>query len=171
MNHLTDEQLGDWLAGEASAEVHEHLRGCERCRSEATVLRDEISRYSLALRHRSAEAGSARIAKRIMPGRALALRRLSWAGVTALALLLAAQTGWMMRAHRPAPAPEHAAAPPPAPATMSDDELLEAVNNDLNRDVPRALAPVSAITIARNRIAAGEFVDSGNASTRQGERE
>ena len=29
---------------------------------------------------------------------------------------------------------------------MSDDELLEAVNNDLSREVPLALAPVSAIT-------------------------
>jgi hypothetical protein len=37
---------------------------------------------------------------------------------------------------------------------LSDDELLEAVNNDLNREVPLALAPVSAITVARNNIAA-----------------
>ena len=37
---------------------------------------------------------------------------------------------------------------------MSDDELLEAVNNDLSREVPLALSPVSAITIARNKIAA-----------------
>ena len=37
---------------------------------------------------------------------------------------------------------------------MSDDELLEAVNNDLSREVPLALAPVSAITSARNKIAA-----------------
>jgi len=49
--------------------------------------------------------------------------------------------------------------PNPQPNTqsgdqMSDDELLEAVNNDLSRDVPQALAPVSAITLARNQIAA-----------------
>ncbi len=37
---------------------------------------------------------------------------------------------------------------------MSDDELLEAVNSDLSREVPQALAPVSAITVARNQIAA-----------------
>ena len=37
---------------------------------------------------------------------------------------------------------------------MSDDELLEAVNNDLSREVPQALAPVGAITVGRNRIAA-----------------
>ena len=37
---------------------------------------------------------------------------------------------------------------------MSDDELLEAVNNDLSREVPLALAPVSTITAARNKIAA-----------------
>jgi len=37
---------------------------------------------------------------------------------------------------------------------LSDDELLEAVNNDLSREVPLALAPVSAITVARNKLAA-----------------
>jgi hypothetical protein len=37
---------------------------------------------------------------------------------------------------------------------MSDDELLDAVGRDLDRDVPQALAPVSAITVARNQMAA-----------------
>jgi hypothetical protein len=52
---------------------------------------------------------------------------------------------------------------------MSDDELLEAVNNDLNREVPQALAPVGAITTARNnKIAAaspGAARNLENAST------
>jgi hypothetical protein len=45
---------------------------------------------------------------------------------------------------------------------MSDDELLEAVNNDLNRDVPQALAPVEAITVARNQIAAETSANNGS---------
>ena len=36
---------------------------------------------------------------------------------------------------------------------MSDDELLDAVGKDLDRDVPEALAPVSALTVARNQMA------------------
>jgi hypothetical protein len=49
---------------------------------------------------------------------------------------------------------------------MSDDELLEAVNNDLSRDVPQALAPVSAITVARNKIAAASKVAANNSSAK-----
>lgn len=73
-----------------------------------------------------------------------------------LALLLAGQTMWMMKRPAPAPARPIASAPLTAqPAvSMSDDELLEAVNNDLSREVPQALAPVGAITSARNKIAA-----------------
>ena len=89
--------------------------------------------------------------------------RLRWIGAGVLALLLAAQTAWMMKA-RPAPRapqavshPAAAATPQPAAAlghdTMSDDELLQAVNNDLSDEVPQALAPVGAITESRNRIA------------------
>ena len=37
---------------------------------------------------------------------------------------------------------------------MSDDELLDAVDKDLDRDVPQALAPVGTLTLARNQMAA-----------------
>ena len=48
---------------------------------------------------------------------------------------------------------------------MSDDELLQAVNNDLSDEVPQALAPVGAITVARNRIASE--VESARVQTKQ----
>jgi hypothetical protein len=50
---------------------------------------------------------------------------------------------------------------------MSDDELLEAVNNDLNRDVPQALAPISAITVARNAAASALAATNTNASAKE----
>jgi hypothetical protein len=169
MKHLSDEQFAEWLAGEASPEAQEHVRGCELCSREAAGLRDQISRYALAVRRQAAGSESSRLVRKLTPARTLLFRRLRWAGAAALALLLAAQTGWMMRPHRSVPIPTQATnpAPQPPPPTMSDDELLEAVNNDLNRDVPRALAPVSALTIARNQIAASNSA----ASNRQGERE
>ena len=143
--HLTDDELPEWLDGSAGPAVQTHLDGCAACRSEAHGLQDGIC----ALRHRDAAAGggaqSARMAEGLAPARRMQLRmqhRLRWVGAGVLALLLAAQTAWMMKT-RPAPAsaaqavahPAAAAIPQPAAAlgndSMSDDELLQAVNNDL----------------------------------------
>jgi hypothetical protein len=154
MNHLTDEQLAEWLAGEATAETASHLQQCGQCHAEALALRDGISRYAFALRSQAALAQSAQLASTFSPGKAIARHRLRWAAAAVLALLLAAPTFWLMKP-RPTPIPvQPVAVVTPSATTMSDDELLEAVNNDLSREVPQALAPVSTITAERNRIAA-----------------
>jgi hypothetical protein len=166
MNHLTDEQLAGWLAGEADLGTQTHLQNCEHCQAEATALRHGISRYTLVVRQESASAQSLHMPAAFAPRKALMLHRLRWAGAGVLALLLAVQTAWIMKPGRVATTSH-----PAASATlnsqragssqptdqMSDDELLEAVNNDLNRDVPQALAPVSEITTARNKIAAASI--------------
>jgi len=165
-NHLTDEQLAAWLLGEAPRDTYVHLESCTQCHAEALQLQDGISRYAIATRQQSARAQSVRLAGNFAPRKALILHRLRWAGAGVLAMLLAAQTAWMMK-----PAPVAISAPvastpvvsQPA-AQMSDDELLEAVNNDLSREVPLALAPVSAITTARNKIAAASVVAATNDS-------
>ena len=157
MNHLTDEQLAEWLQAEDSPQTQLHLASCAQCRAEASQLRDGITRYSIAMRRQADAAQSASMAQTFAPRRAQARHRLRWAAAATLALLLAAPTAWMMKPrHVPAiPQPAAGATLNPQPtAAMSDDELLEAVNNDLSREVPQALAPVSAITTARNRIAA-----------------
>ena len=55
MNHLTDEQLAGWLAGEVNQETQAHLDGCAQCQAEALQLRDGISRYAMAIRRQSAQ--------------------------------------------------------------------------------------------------------------------
>jgi hypothetical protein len=169
MKHLTDEQLAEWLAGDYSEETRTHLESCAQCRTEAAQVRDGISRYSFAMRREAARAQSTHLVGYIAPGKALAMHRLRWAGAGVLALLLAVPTAWMMKPRPAATTPQTTASVPlnAAPdSRMSDDELLEAVNNDLNREVPQALAPVSAITSARNQIAAASIgaVVAGNSS-------
>jgi hypothetical protein len=163
MNHLTDEQLTQWLEGEDSPQTQSHLAGCAQCRTEAQELRDGISRYAIAMRRQADRAQSLCLAGQFAPQKALARHRLRWAAATALALLLATPTAWiwMKMPHRPLVELQPIAtarSSPQSAAAMSDDELLEAVNNDLNREVPQALAPVSAITTERNRIAAASAV-------------
>jgi len=163
MNHLTDEQLAGWLAGEADPQTRSHVDSCPQCGAEALELRDGISRYAIAMRRKSALAESAHMQGKLAPRKALAPHRLRWAGAGVLALLLASSTGWLVKPHlNPATAQPTASAPAhlehdahsQAASQLSDDELLEAVNNDLSSDVPEALSPVSTITVERNEIAA-----------------
>ncbi len=167
MTHLSDERLTEWLAGEASPETETHLAECPQCHGEAVAIRDNISRYALAVRGKAAGALKAQMDGVFAPQKTLARHRLRWAGAGVLAVLLAAQTIWMTTWHtaaRPAPPTASSQKGSPIPA-MSDDELLEAVHNDLNRDVPQALARVSAITVARNEIAAASTSAAINRNT------
>ena len=155
MNHLTDEQIADWLAGEGSAETQRHLADCAACASETAALSGGVRRYALAIQQ-EARPSAVRSLHKFNVRRELKWLRLRWASAVALGLLLAGTTAYVAVPHE-APTPvETVRTPQPQPAVpaMSDDELLEAVNNDLNRDVPRALAPVGHITAERNRIAA-----------------
>jgi hypothetical protein len=169
MNHLTDEQLAEWLAGESGEETRAHLQSCASCNSEAIRLHDGILRYSMSVRQQASRAQSARMGGGFTHGRVFGGHRLRWAFAGVLALLLAAPTAWMMKSHTVTqsseptvsaphgsqPDSQHFSQPNSKPsAQMNDDELLEAVNNDLSRDVPQALAPVGAITVERNQIAA-----------------
>ena len=156
MKHLTDEQIVQWLERESDPQAQEHLESCAQCRAEAHDLQDRISRYSISLRRQAASAQAAHLAGNLAPRQALVRHRLRWAAAAALGLLLTAQTAWMMKPRPAPPVARPIAAVPaqPKPAAMSDDELLEAVNSDLNREVPQALAPIGAITVARNEIAA-----------------
>jgi hypothetical protein len=156
MTHLTDDQLADWLAGERAEETRTHMESCNECRSEALIMRDGISRYRINMRERSRQAHIERLATGFSAQTALFVLHLRWAATAAVVVMLAAPTAWMLKTRNTAVSSPQATAPvQSSPATtMSDDELLEAVNNDVNRDVPEALAPVSAITVARNKIAA-----------------
>jgi hypothetical protein len=167
MKHLTDDQLAEWLSGVSTGETLAHIAECPQCYDETGALRADIARYAVARRRQARQARSAHLTNIFSPRKTIAAHRLRWATVAALALLLAAPTAWLMKPHAvPAPLPPVAGTVSPSqPSTaMSDDELLEAVNNDLNRDVPQALAPVSAITVARNKIAVASTGAAKNAN-------
>lgn len=179
MNHLTDDQLAEWLAGAGTEATRAHLANCLPCHDEALALRDDLSRYAIARRNQARRAWAMHLDNDFSPRKRIVSHRLRWASAAALALLLAVPTAWMMRFHA-APAPISQAASASGVAqhsvlsqsstTMSDDELLEAVNNDINRDVPQALAPVGAITLARNEIAVSvQAAANANGSVKEGE--
>jgi len=158
MNHLTDETTQSVLAGECTEQTRAHLEGCGQCHAEALALRDGISRYGLALRQQALRAQAAHCRKNFAPRKRLHCIACAGPGATVLAMLLAAQTAWMDLANvKSAHRTDHARAivnarANPQPASMSDDELLEAVNNDLNASASGVYAPVSAIHRRAHRM-------------------
>jgi len=188
MKHLTDEQLAGWLVEEVDEETRSHLESCLQCKAEAEKLREGILRYSIAMRREAALAQRTHMSRSFAPSKALVQHRLRWVGAGVLALLLAGQTVWLVNsrpsAHAPVASSQSAvqsASQPVADAgaqsstqsstqsatQLSDDELLEAVNNDLSREVPLALAPVSAITTERNRMATAAVAASGGKASKE----
>jgi hypothetical protein len=187
MTHLTDEQIAEWLAGEAGAETDQHLAECSACATETAALANGVRRYGLALKYQARQAGQRRLLQNVDPRREVLRHRLRWATAATLGMVLAGTTAYVSRSQPTQPEPvvvktngapaviqvhpaaaANATGSPARSSSMSDDELLEAVNNDLSRDVPQALAPVSAITEARNSIAATSAVaGTTNNATKQ----
>lgn len=189
MTHLTDEQIAGWLAGEAAEKTLRHLFECKTCAAEAAALAGGVRRYAAAVR-REAQQASLRHAEKFNPRREMGWLRLRWASAAALGLVLAGFTAYVMHPHEAPMANGHVVSAPPQPSArelppqprvespqpaqrhapvpaMSDDELLEAVNNDLSRDVPWALAPVGHITAERNRIASASTTSAAGKMVRE----
>jgi len=108
MKHLTDEQLAaGWRAGWRVKKSSRRVRTWIAARN-ATPRRWNSAMASRATRCDAPAIVSRRERaheRKLAPRRALALHRLRWAGAGALALLLVAQTAWLVKPrHAPATA-------------------------------------------------------------------
>jgi predicted anti-sigma-YlaC factor YlaD len=150
-SHLNDEQMTDWLLGTAGEDIVQHLASCEGCRAEASGMQTAIAEYARSTR---AQAEVRRLqpvaaASRLSAAQAANRRhwlptRLSW--VASFALLALAAILLMT-----APSPQM----PTAARQDADDALLMEIQQQLERDVPEALAPAAVLTAERNRVIAG----------------
>lgn len=136
--HLTDDQWSEWLLGDESAGLGQHLSACPACRAEGERLRRMLGQF-----RRETHAAAARqegfwhgqrtaIDERLQAGRPS--RRLAWATAFAAillsALLLTPKTS----------------SPPPMADSDPDQDLLVDVARSLEREVPRALEPARLVT-------------------------
>jgi hypothetical protein len=122
--HLTQQQISEFVAGEKQHEPH--IRGCAACRNEAELLNE-----SLALFRQSVKNWSADCEPRAIPRRAAMPRNWGWA-IALAACLIAVVTAWQGLAPAPVPARQ----------TISDAELLGQVNRQLSEAVPPSMAPM-----------------------------
>jgi anti-sigma factor RsiW len=151
-NHLTEEQMYDLLDPTANASAQPHLLTCLECQAELTNLRSSLGLF------RDAAAGFAasEAPRRLPVASPVATRFFSpkiWATSFATATaLLAISISVLHPVHSgtvttPAPVTTAAVAAPPTTAPpVSDEALLEGIQQDLSTSIPPSLEPLAVQT-------------------------
>jgi len=144
-DHLTEDQIAEWTLGTSDDYVIRHLETCAVCSLEAEELRSALAGFRDAV-HTTAQRDLSfwRNQKLAVSERLSAhdWYPLHWAWVVAmLAVLITAI--FLTRAPN---------APKNYLSEDADNALLQAVQGDLNREVPQALAPAVLIAEERNEI-------------------
>jgi hypothetical protein len=150
MMHLTSEQVESTLSGRPSPETARHLGGCEQCAGELAALREVLGDL------RMATAASAEHHRRFAPTTtARRVPRMAWALATAMLFVAAVTPVAVHYGKGPVTAPGEAAAR--ETATISDEALLDGVQNDLSTSVPASMLPLAGTSTSTTDSAA----DSG----------
>jgi hypothetical protein len=136
MMHLTSEQMESTLSGQPSEETARHLGDCARCVGELAELREVLGslRQATAMsaeHHR--QYGSTAVTRRVP--------RMAWALATAM---LFVAVGAPLAVHYRGVTSVVPGNVPMAPdATISDEALLDGVQNDLSTSVPASMLPLA----------------------------
>ncbi len=138
MKHLTEQEQNNWLLGERAAAAEAHLRACAECRAQV-----ESMHHGLAAFRNASLAWSTDEARRVQHAlpRRPAPRSFAhtWAAGCAAAVLAAAVG--LAGLH-----PRHASPVPSAQAGLSDDALLEQIDQQVGGSVPEAMQPLTGST-------------------------
>jgi hypothetical protein len=144
-NHLNEDQIAEWVLGASDEHVLRHLETCAACAREAEELRSGLAGF------RDAVHATARRDPSFWKNQQLAVRErlstqdwypLHWGWVVAMVAVLITA---ILLTRTPN-------VPKSYPSEDADNALLQAVQGDLNRDVPQALAPAVLIAEERSEI-------------------
>ena len=143
--HWTDEQMTAWALGDRNVAMAEHLSGCESCRAEVAGLQSALAAYRDDVRETVASDDYrwSRIRAGVISRASTRSYGLRWAFTSAVALA-ALSVGLLVTPHK------HAV-PPVQQVQMTDEQLLNEIQDDLSRSTPEALEP--AETLQQERAA------------------
>jgi hypothetical protein len=141
-DHLSEDQITQWVLGTRDEYVLRHLESCEVCSREVEGLGNATTSFRDSIRAAAQRDRSFWQSQQLAIRERLSARDwypLHWAWVAAMIMVLIAA---IFLTHPPK-APQNSA------SEDADNALLQEVQSDLGRDVPQALAP--AVLIAEER--------------------
>ena len=138
--HLTDQQIAELLDNTAGAITQQHLLHCPHCQAELASLRASLSNFRVAATNLAASETPALSPCRIVaPTRSF--RRNAWAASLAtVAAMLALSVALI---HPNAPGTKDIPPNVVTPAPVSDDALLDGIQQDLSTSIPPSLQPLA----------------------------
>jgi len=130
IEHLSAEEISQWMIGDRTPRLEVHVAECTACREELAELESTLSQFRGAVREWGADEPAPAWREPAAPGAWFSWPRLACA--TALVLLMtAAPVYWTARAR------ERAAA-----EARADAQLLEQVDSSISRAVPESMEPL-----------------------------
>ena len=144
-NHLSEDQITEWVLGTDEEVILRHIEICPVCSAEAEELRSSLSSFRHAI-HATAQRDQGFWRNQHLAFRDRVSARewypLHWAWVVVMVMVLIMAI-FLTRTPK---------APRNYPSEDADNALLQAVQGDLGRGVPQALAPAVLIAEERNEI-------------------
>lgn len=128
IQHLSAEQISQWMIGERSPQLERHVAQCDECRAELAQLETTLRQFRGAVREWSGSATPPAWRQPAPRHSWFSWPRLALAAAT-LCILLALPVYWTIRGRERA---EQAA----------DAQLLEQVDSEISRAVPEPMEPL-----------------------------
>jgi len=137
-----------WSLGERKVEMAEHLAACGECRHELAKMQEALAAFRGDVQQTASadEFRWTRIRHEVASRAVERSHGLRWAFTTALALV-ALSVGLLVTPHK------HVVQPVQK-VEMSDEQLLNEINDDLARSAPEALAPAETLQQERASLLA-----------------
>lgn len=132
--HLSEQQLNDWILGQAGSDATEHMETCAGCRREAEELKRALDSFHESI-HNAAEGYGLVWRQPARPERSPWSRLMAqrWAYALAVAAILAASVVLLRF--------DHGRRPRPVAGTIGESEILMQIQADVSDYVPSALEP------------------------------
>jgi hypothetical protein len=143
IEHLSAEQISQWIVGDRPREMQKHVAGCAECRAELTHMENALSQFRTAMREQASVVPAP--AWRQPEPRPAAW--FSWTRMvltaTALLVLAAVPVTWRVHVHEQALREQ---ADQSARSALADSQLLETVDAEISQAVPQPMEPL--VTLA-----------------------
>jgi hypothetical protein len=131
--HLSSQEILDWMNGEYSSEAGRHVRECPECAAQIERLTDTLAMFRGSVRETAEQIGQGQMVFR-MPRRTTAWR---WAAAAAALLILASVPIYEYQQNASRQARQKA-----AELARQDKELMEQVDAELSEGVAAPMKPL-----------------------------